>query len=161
MVAMLMQVSMITVLFSWKPAQIEHYKIAAPILLSISLYFFFKDFLAFLKIDKIKSVIISNGVEIEQKDSKVERFFHEATEDFSLPKILSLRSALNLVSLGIIGHLIYQYLVELNPSISISREVVIVIFSGSLSALAFILYYFSFEPLKRLQATALNQSLYK
>lgn len=157
MVAMLMQVSVITILFSWKPAQIEHYKIAAPILLSISLYFFFKDFLAFLKIDKIKSVIISKGIEIEQKDSKAERFFHhEALEDFSLPKILSLRSALNLVSLGIIGHLIYQYLVEINPSISISREAVIVIFSGSLSALAFILYYSSFEPLKRLQATALK-----
>ena len=153
---MFMQISIITVLLSWRPAQMDHYKIAAPILLSLSLYFFLKDFLAFLKIDRTKGVIISRGIKLEEKNTNSGTFFHESLEDFNFLMILSLRSIVNLLSLGILGHFIYQYLIEMNIPIAMNEKVAITLFSTSLSTLALLLYSSTFQPLKQLQMNTLK-----
>ncbi|MDN3507095.1 MAG: hypothetical protein P0S96_07695 [Simkaniaceae bacterium] len=142
----LMQFSLITVLFSWKPAQIGLYKIAAPILLSLSIFYFFRSVSKFRRIEGKKSQMVVDGLEIEE-EAGGSRFFHDILEKFSLRQILLTRLVVDLFAFGIVGFLTYQFLMEVIPSLSIPRVLLIILFSGALGAFACKEYYEALKPL--------------
>ncbi len=154
----LMQFSLITVLLSWKPAQIGQYKIAAPILLFLSIFYFFRSVSRFRRIEGKKSQTIVDGLEMEKQNGG-QKFFHDILEKFNLKQILLTRFVADLLAFGIVGYLIYQFIVELTPSFSVPRELLISLFSGGLSAFACKEYYEALKPLavKKSKITTKNE----
>lgn len=145
-VGALMQFSLITVLFSWKPAQIGLYQFAAPILLFFSIFWFFRSISTFRRIEEKKSQTIFEGLEIEKQTNGL-KFFHDILEKFNLKQILLTRLVIDLLAFGVVGFLTYQFLIELVPRFSIPRELLIVLFSGALSGFASKEYYEALKPL--------------
>lgn len=154
----LMQFSLITVLLSWKPAQIGLYKVAAPVLLFLSIFYFFRSVSKFRSIEGKKSQTIVDGLEIE-KQAGGSKFFQDILERFNLKQILLMRLMVDLLAFGILGYLTHQFLIELAPSFAVPRELVILLFSGALSGFACKEYYAALKPLtaKKISITAQNE----
>lgn len=161
LVGALIQFSLITVLFCWKPAQIGQYKIVSPILLSLSLFYFFRSVSEFRRIEGQKSQMIVDGLTIEKQNKVGKKLFHEILEKFNLRQILIKRFVADLIAFGIIGYFIYQFLLEMVPSLSITRELLISLFAGGLSIFACKEYYEALKPLageKRKIVTKSNEA---
>jgi Ca2+/Na+ antiporter len=154
----LMQFSLITVLFSWKPAQIGLYKIAAPVLLFLSIFYFFRSVSKFRSIESKKSQTIVDGFEIETQ-SGGSRFFHDILEKFNLKQILLTRLVVDLLAFGILGYLTYQFLIDVAPSFAVPRELLVGLFSGALGGFACKEYYKALKPLavKKSSITTQNE----
>lgn len=154
----LMQFSLITVLLSWKPAQIGLYKIAAPVLLFLSIFYFFRSISKFRSIEGKKSQTIVDGFDIETQAGD-SRFFRDILEKFNLKQILLMRLAVDLLAFGILGYLTHQFLIELMLGFVVPRELLIVLFSGALSGFVCKKYYEALKPLaaKKNTITAQNE----
>lgn len=153
---MLLQFSIISVLLSWKPAQIGLYKIAAPILLFLSIFYFFQSVSRFRRLEEKKSQAILDGFEIE-KQGEGGRFFHDILDRFNLKQILLARLIIDFSAFGVIGYLTYQFLVELVPNFSIPRELLIILFAGAFSAYACKEYYEALKPLDVRKSTITSE----
>jgi len=153
----LIQFSLITVLLSWKPAQIGLYKIAAPVLILLSIFYFFRSVSRFRRIEGKKAQTIVDGFEIETQVGS-SRFFHEILERFNLKQILLTRLVVDLLAFGILGYLTHQFLIELTPGFAVPRELVIVLFSVALSGFACKEYYEALKPLKAKKSTITTQN---
>lgn len=147
---MFQQFGTIMFLSGWKRLQIEYYTIAAPVLLSLSIYFFVKDFLTFRRVDINVNRIVLEGVELEKKDAGFEKFFHNILRDLNLVKILLQRAAVNILILCCLGYLTYQFINEINLAFVI-HKVILSLLAGTLSAFAGILYYDSIKPLAKVK----------
>ncbi len=119
---MILQVSTILVINSWKHLQIDYYMIAAPILFSLSIYFFVKDFFTLRRIEENMAQMILDGVELETKNAPLGKFFHGLLQSFNFTSILIQRSLINALALGCLGYLIFQFISDvIFPDVTISR----------------------------------------
>lgn len=119
---MFMQIGIIGFIQGWKHLGIEHYKVAAPILFSLSFYLFVKDFIILRRIEENMAQMILDGVDFEKKNSTVGKAFHGLLQSFNFTNILVQRSLINTLALCCLGYLIFQFISnELLPGISISR----------------------------------------
>ncbi len=151
MAAMFLQVGIISFIHGWKHLDTESYKIAAPFLFALSIYFLIKDFRIFRRIEENVAQVILDGVELEKKNVGFGNFFHVVLQDFNLARILLQRSLVNLAAAWCLGYLISQFFVEVNPDFVISQGLLI-LFAGTLSAIACKLYYDSFQTLAKAKA---------
>lgn len=140
------QFSILIFINASKHLEIPYYKFVAAILFSWCLYQFVKDFFTFLKVDRYRAQIISDGISLEKKNSSLGKFFHEVLDDFNFIKILSQRSLVNLIAFWCLGYFLSQFVVELNPSLVVSRGLLVFI-SGILTTIACKFYYDSHKPI--------------
>ena len=142
----LIQFSITSVLLSWKPAQVGLYKIAAPLLLLLSLYFFLRSTSTLRSIEEKRSGMIVKGLEFEES-TKGSLFFHEIMNSFSLKQVLFSRLIIDLLCFSILGYLTYQFLAEVVPSFSIPKELLMILISSGLSIFSCRECYVAIKPL--------------
>ncbi len=119
---LVVQVAIIGFINGWKHLEIGYYKIAAPILFFLSLYFFVKDFITLRRIEENMAQMILDRVELEKQNSAVGKFFHGLLQSFNFTNILVQRSLINVLALGCLGYLIFQFISDVMlPDITISR----------------------------------------
>ncbi len=114
---MFVQIGLIGSISGWKHLGIKGYEIAAPILLSLSVYFFIKHFIALLRLEENMGQIILDGVEFEKKNPSEKRGFHSILRSFDFTKILMERCIINVLAVGGLAYFIRDIL---SPEIAIS-----------------------------------------
>lgn len=117
----MMQFSIIMVAFSWKHVPLDHYKVAFPALICLSLYLLAKDFLTLLRVEKNMAQMILEGVELEAKQNGLGNFFHSLLQSFNFTSILVQRSLVNVLALGGLCYLIFQFVGNEIPDVKINR----------------------------------------
>jgi hypothetical protein len=143
---MVIQIGIIGFIYSWKQLEIEYFKVAAPVLFSLSIYFLISDFLTLRRIEEKITQIILDGIELEKKDSSSGRFFHGVLQAFNFTSVLMQRSLANVLALGCLGYLMSQFISEIIPGFVVSRWM-IGLFCWLPSVLALKLYYDSLKSL--------------
>lgn len=137
---MIMQVCIIMSINGWQHASIPFYKIGIPILFCLSIYFLVKDFITTLQIETNMIQMILKGVVLEaQKESK-EKPFHQMLYSFNLTNILIQRSFINVISLGVLGYFILNFINTTFPNAHASRWI-LSLFAFIPSVVASKLYY--------------------
>jgi hypothetical protein len=116
-----MQVGIIGFAYSWKHVPLDYYKIAFPILVCLSIYFLVKDFRTLLRIEGNMTQMILEGVELEKKNNGLGKFFHGLLQSFNFTNTLIQRSLINVLALGGLGYLVFQFIGSEIPDIKISR----------------------------------------
>jgi len=147
----IMQFSILIFVTAWKHLEIPYFKIAAPILFAWCLYQFAKDFFSFLKVDRYRAQLISDGISLEKKNTSIGKFFHEVLDDFNLMKTLSQRSVVNLLAFGCLGYFLSQFITELNPELVISHGLLVFI-SMTLTTITCKLYYDSLKSIAEIKS---------
>lgn len=117
----MIEFAIILFVYSWKHLEIDYYKIIAPILFSLSIFFLVKDFLATRRTEVYMTQIILNGVDLEKKHSGLEKIFTTSLKSFNFNRTLVQRSLINALALGCLGYLIFQFIGEAIPNIKVSR----------------------------------------
>jgi hypothetical protein len=142
----ILQFSIISLAYSWKHVPLDHYKIAFPVLAFLSIYFLVKDFRLLLWIEKNMTQMVLDGVELENKQRSFEKFFHGLLQSFNFANVLLQRSFVNVLALGGLGYLIFQFIGSEFPDIKISRWLISV-FVWIPAVVACKLYYDSLKVL--------------
>ena len=153
---MFIQIGIIVFISIWKRLGVGQYQIAAPILLSLSIYFLVKDFFTLRKNEENMAQIILDGVKLEIKNVTLGKFFQGFLQSFNLTNILLRRALVNVLVLGCIGYLIFRFISDINPGLTISR-VFLSLFTCIPSIIASKLYYDSFKALDEAKARVITK----
>ncbi len=150
---MFLQIGILGFINGWKHLEIPYYKAVAPVLFSLSIYFFIKDFLTIRKIEETVSQMILDGIIVEKKNGSFGNFFQDILQHFNLAQLLLQRSLINAIAFWCLGYLLSLFIIEIQPSFVISQGSLL-LFAGVLAALTSKLYYNSFRNLAETKGQA-------
>lgn len=122
----------------------------------ISLFFIGKDYVTLKSLDKEVVEILLVGLDLEKKNSKLKRFFHDVVQKFSIVKILTTRAISTALFVSILATRMKKIL--LNESYySENNRMIIGIIVVVVGAITCGLYYQFFKPLEKEKRSILRK----
>jgi len=119
----------------------------------LSLFFIGKDYVSLSLLDKEMVDVLLEGIDLEKKNSKLKKFFHDVLKNFSILKILTTRAISTTLFVSILASMMSKIFFG-EGSYSESNRIIIGIITVAVGAITCFLYYQFYEPLEEAKRAA-------
>lgn len=134
------------ILFCLKYLQVQHLNLIATILFGLFLATRVRDFNLRRNLDVRMTQITLEGIMLEQKNPRLETFFHEVLQQFGIIRVMVLRAIVDVIALFFFCGAVYQMILDFNPTVEINIKT----FYPVLAVLGFFMSNLYYKPLKAL-----------
>jgi hypothetical protein len=147
MYAFAFQVGIWALLFCLKKLHVEQVNLIAAILFGVFLLSRVGDFNLRRNLDVKMTQITLEGLKLEERNPRLETFFHQALQQFGIIRTLILRAVFDVMALYLFVSAVYQLVLDYNLSLVINIKT----FYPALGVLGFFLSDLYYKPIKALK----------
>lgn len=146
MYAFIFQAGIWAFLFCLRNLHIQQVNLIATILYGVFLLSRFRDFNLRRNLDIRMTQVTLEGSQLEQRNPRLEGFFHQVLGQFGIIRIMILRAMFDLMALYFFASAAYRLALDYNPSLALNMK----IYYPTLGVLGFFLSDLYYKPLKAL-----------